>query len=269
MKTLICIRKLPYSENTVSLGELFADLVDTSITLMTVAEERRLVPEKEAALNRIRRELRLEDARIKVRVGDVIDEILDEADEGEYDYIVIGSRQLDGILDFLLADVPSRVAGKAETSVLVARQPSQALRKILIPVGGQKMRKRVVRAGAELARRAEALVTILYVTDPVPSMYTGLDALDESLEELLSTDTPIAKHLRWSAEFLSGAGVEANIKLRHGVTSDEIMREARQGEYDLVVLGAPALKGPLQRLLMDQVTPQVVDKAVCSVLVVR
>ena len=154
-------------------------------------------------------------------------------------------------------------------SVLVVRESRPVLQRILIAIGGQKMNRNLIETGASLAQAAGAKVTVLYVTTPVPSMYTGLDGIEETLEELLQTDTPIAQHLRWSAQYLADQGVESEVEIRHGVVADEIMREAMKGHYDLVVIGPAPLEGALRRLLMDKVTPQVVDRAPCSVLVVR
>ena len=132
------------------------------------------------------------------------------------------------------------------------------------------MNREVLKAGARLAEISGAAVTVLYVTNPVPTMYTGLDAIDESLEELLQSDTPIAQHLHWSAQYLNELGVKAVVKLAQGVASDVILREARQGIYDLLVIGASSLAGGLLRkLVIDQVTPHVIERAPCSVLVVR
>jgi nucleotide-binding universal stress UspA family protein len=143
------------------------------------------------------------------------------------------------------------------------------LKKILVAIGGQKMNQKVVEAGARLAELFDAAVTVLFVTNPVPTMYTGLVEIEETLPELLRTDTPIARYLRWSARYLADQDVKADIEVAQGVASDKIMRLARQGDYDMVVIGAAGMPGPIRRLFVDQVTPHVVERAPCSVLLVR
>ncbi|MGW8318847.1 MAG: universal stress protein [Candidatus Promineifilaceae bacterium] len=267
--TLICIRQLPFSETTIKVGGLVAALEDSAVTLLTV------IP-KEA--DRARAETELASARdllgdqkvgIKIRRGRAMPEILAESQAHHYDIIVVGSRDAAQLLDGLVGTVTGKVAGKARSSVLVVRGPCLGLRNVLVAIGGHKMKKRVVKAAARLAKASGAAVTVLFVADPVPTMYTGLEALDESLEELLGSDTPVADHLRWAARYLAEQGVGAELKLRRGVVADEIMREARLGRYDLAVVGAPSFTGPLQRLLVEQVTPQIIQRAACSVLVVR
>ena len=53
------------------------------------------------------------------------------------------------------------------------------------------------------------------------------------------------------------------------VSQQEMVFQAMKGDYDLIVIGARSLQGPLKRLMVDQVTPHVVDRSPCSVLVVR
>jgi nucleotide-binding universal stress UspA family protein len=99
-------------------------------------------------------------------------------------------------------------------------------------------------------------------------MYTGLEAMEETLPELLQTDTPLAEHLRESARLLAEQGVPAEVKLRRGMAHDEIVREAEQGDYDLIVMGPNPMKG-LRRIWTEDVTAQVIELAPCPVLVVR
>jgi nucleotide-binding universal stress UspA family protein len=225
----------------------------------------------EAARNRLERAqemLELPAARAEMRTGDPAEEILKEADEGDYDLVVVGRRAAANILTSLLRPVARKVADQAPTCVLVVNEDREALRRILICTAGLKVDEQVIQAGARLARAANAQTTILHVTHPVPSMYTGLEAMEETLPELLQTDTPLAEHLREGARLLADEGVSAEVKLRHGMAHDEIVREAEQGDYDLIVMGPNPSSG-LRRLLTEDVTAQVIEIAPCPVLVVR
>lgn len=269
MRTLICIRQLPYSQETIRFGSLVALLEDSSITLLTVVQDDGQISEAEKGLAEARTLLDPPVATVLVRQGHILDEILNESQENEYDLIVIGAHDVAGFLDKFLGTLTRKVTDRATTSVLVVRESRPQIKRILLAMGGQKLNRTLIETGANLAIAAAANVTVLFVTEPVPSMYTGLEGIDETLEELLQTDTPVAQHLRWCAQYMAEQGVDSEIEIRHGVVADEIMREAMKGHHDLVVIGAVSLEGPLQRLMMDRVTPQVVDRAPCSVLVVR
>lgn len=269
MRTLICIRQLPHSKDTLRFGSLVAKLEDATISLMTVVDDDSAIPQAEAGLVEARALLDKPEATIKVRKGNVRAEILKESQENEYDLIVLGAHVVAGFLDTFLGTVTGKVADKATTSVLVARESKPELKRILVSVGGQKLNRKLIETGANLAEATGASLTALHVTAPVPAMYTGLEGMEETLEEMLQTDTPIAQHLRWIAKYLADKGIESEIEIRHGAIADELVREAIEGDYDLVVLGASALEGPLQSLMTEKISPRVVDKAPCSVFVVK
>lgn len=269
MKTLISIRQLPYSESTVVFGGLIAGLEQSPITLMTVIEHESERSLAEAELQKAQALLKEMMVTSKVRKGHVYDEIMSESREGSYDIVVLGSRDIEGLLGGLFGTVTGKVTDSLDIPVLVVKNGHSELKRILISVGGQKMNEDIVRTGARLAKGAGANVTLIYVTNPVPTMYTGLDAMDESLEAFMETDTPIARYLHWGSQYLAESGVAAELEIVQGVASDEILRAARQGDYDLLVMGARAQMGRLERILVDAVTPHVVERAPCPVLVVR
>jgi nucleotide-binding universal stress UspA family protein len=100
-------------------------------------------------------------------------------------------------------------------------------------------------------------------------MYTGLDEVEEHLPELLQTDTPMAQHLRHAVDVVARRNVEAELELRHGAVSDEILQESKTGHYDLIVLGASKASTHFAGWLMGDVTAQVLKASRCPVLVVR
>jgi len=269
MRTLICIRQFPHSKDTLRLGSLVAKIEDATIILMTVVDDDTEFPQAEAGLVEARSFLNRPGAAIKVRKGNARTEILKESQENEYDLIVLGAHVVAGFLDTFLGTITGKVADKATTSVMVARDCKPELKRILVSVGGKKLNRKLIETGANLAKAAGAALTALHVTAPVPAMYSGLEGMEETLEEMLQTDTPIARHLRWIAKYLADRGVESEIEIRHGAIADEIVREAIKGEHDLIVLGASAFEGPLQSLMTEKISPRVVDKAPCSVFVVK
>jgi nucleotide-binding universal stress UspA family protein len=169
----------------------------------------------------------------------------------------------------LLGSVAQKITRRIPASVLIAREIGPSLNRILICTGGIDVADPVIEAGAHLAGAAHAQATLIHVASPIPSMYTGLQNVCETLPELLQTDTPIARHLRHGAKTLDQHQVTAELKLCHGVADDEILREAHQGGYDLIIIGASGKTGRLKEWLLGNVTRQIVERAPCSVLVVK
>jgi nucleotide-binding universal stress UspA family protein len=269
MRTLIAIRELPFAETTIQMGGLIARLQKRPITLMTVIDSESERSAAQTRLAQARSLLQEPDVELLVLSGRPQKEILQEADEADYDLVVVGAHEIGSLFEAITGTVTTKIADHARASVLVARSAPERIARILICTAGREASKDAVLQGAQLASRAEAHVTLLHVTNPVPSMYTGLEAIEERLDEMLQTDTPIARHLRWGAKVLDDAGVEANLELRHGIAADEILREAHQGDYDLIIIGARSLPGAIRRLLMDDVVAPLVDRSPCSIMIVR
>ncbi len=270
MKLLICFRDLPYAETTIRYAGMIGGLFpDSELVLLSVGRPGEAPDAVEARLAQGARLLDAPVVRLRTGHGEVLPEILRLAAEERPDIIVVGSRLLRTLLEGLMATVTDKVVDRARASVLVVRGRKTALRRILVAVGGRELRRAVVEQGTRLAKAAGAEVTLLYVADPVPAMYAGLDAMEERLAELLQSSTPIASHLRWSAQHLDEMGVSADLKMRHGVATNEILREIVVGGYDLAVIGARSVPGVVGSVFMKRVTPRVVELAECPVLVVR
>lgn len=67
---------------------------------------------------------------------------------------------------------------------------------------------------------------------------------------------------------LARPGIQSRPSVRHGLVVDEILTEARDGEYDLVIIGAHRSKGP-RYLLLDDLARKILAKVDRPVLVVR
>ena len=270
MKVLICVACESGAGPQLSFGQVFGRLdPGSTLTLLHVLSRGHDQERAEACLTRARKALKNCMVETKLRQGDPFPEIQAEVEESGADLVVLGPNEAPGLKRHLLGSVTTQVVRRVPCSVLVAQQARSRLERVLICSGGADVADDVIKTGAWLARAEGGSATLLHVVTPVPSMYTGLDELDESLTELLQTDTPVARHLRNGAEILEQQEVPAELRLRYGVVSDEIIREARLGNHDLIVLGAAKGRAKLKRFMLGEVTEQVVERAPRSVLIVR
>jgi nucleotide-binding universal stress UspA family protein len=269
MRILLCVAGLPYAERTIQLGGAIARTNCALITMLHIVPSERERPDGEATLATARKKLPDLEVTTRVRRGDPAGRILAEIREGKYNLVIIGANQSTRLRHQLLGSVALQVVRRAPISVLIVRPTWKELCCILICTGGAEVARPVIEGGAWLARAVNAQATLLHVSNPVPSMYTGLGEFEETLVELLKTDTPVARHLRAGAEILNRYQVPAELKLRHGVAVDEILYEAQEGQYDLAVIGAAGATGPLRKWLLGNVTQQIAECAPCSVLIVK
>lgn len=159
-----------------------------------------------------------------------------------------------------------RIIKHANVPVMLVRNVSKNFERMLVCTGGLEISTPVVDLSAKLAGTTGLMATLLTVSVAVPSMYTGMEDMDESLEELLETDTPMSQHLRHSAEDLTARGIQAEIKISHGDVVEAILEETKEGHYDLVVLGQTE-GSTLRGLLLGNVTQQIINRAPCAVLI--
>ena len=269
MKLLICVAGMPWAKPTISFGGLIARVTGAQVTLLHVVSRKEAPTPAEEMLARAREMLPDQAVQTRLCRGDPVTEILAEARRGSYDLLAVGARRDFGLTLRFLGSVSLAVVRRAPTCVLVVPQSRPQLRRVLICTSGIEIAEPVIETGARLAGAAGARATLLHVSSPVPSMYTGLAEIEETLPELLQTETPIARHLRHGAEILARHRVQAELELRYGVAADEILHEAHQGDYDLIVIGASGATGRVRSWLLGDVTRQVIDSAVRPVLVVR
>ena len=102
----------------------------------------------------------------------------------------------------------------------------------------------------------------------VPTIYTGLDQIDESVEELLHADTSFALYLRTGVEILRESQIESEVKIRRGIPIEEIVRETQIENYDLVVIGSSAVNRGLKEMLLGNLTNKIIDRVKLPVLVI-
>jgi nucleotide-binding universal stress UspA family protein len=258
---------MPYAQPTIEFAGLIARLESSPITLLTVIEQGEQRQAAQAMLDRAQALLADLPISTVVLMGQPAEEIVRHSQRYRYDLIVMGERSR-GFTDLFLSSVVQHVVRNAHAPVLVVKAARPTLKRILICSAGKGSVEPVIGMGARLARSANAAVTLLHVTNPLPSIYTGLATMEEELTELLQTNTLVARHLREGAAILDQYGVKAEVKLRHGVAAHQILREAELGDYDLVVMGKWPGSSWLRDLLSVDVTREVVDNAGRPILTV-
>lgn len=191
----------------------------------------------------------------------------EELDPGAHELVIFGTSTES--FDRRSALMSRRLANRIGDSVLIIQQPSTSIERILVCTGGHPASNLVIDRGLQLGKALNAEVTILHVVTGAPSMYTGLPAVAEGLEEILSRDTPLAAHLRSAAQLAEEMGINARLELRHGVVAEEILRACEMGNFDLVVIGSPEPRSIFDRLALGQVGPQLLTSTQIPLLIAR
>lgn len=140
-------------------------------------------------------------------------------------------------------------------------------RQILCAVDFSDHARAAFQAAADLCRRSGARLTLLHVVTPGAPYLPG-----ESLRELRRlTDHGLAERLRAALgrTYLEPHdGLEAEVALRRGHPSVEILAHLAEHPADLVVLGSQGMSG-MGLVLLGSVAERVSRRAPCDCLVVK
>jgi nucleotide-binding universal stress UspA family protein len=144
----------------------------------------------------------------------------------------------------------------------------QIFRNILVPIDFSAYSDNAVRVASELSAAFSAPILLVHVYDPVAYplpdgyvMYTP--------GQLSKMWTEFDRRLEQAQrDAMSIGAVAADTRLLQGLTAEEITRVARDGGFDLIVMGSHGRRG-LQRFLLGSVTARVLQTAPCAVLTVK
>lgn len=272
MKLLICTGDNEESDQAVRLGAYLTRFAHGSITILTVIDDEKnrsdidLIQSRALSLSKSE----AVDARTKVVVGEEVAEIIREAEAGNYDLIIIGSRPSHTFLGKLLGPVSERIIENSPCPVLIVKGWAGSVQNVLLCLSGVSIHEGPSRGVARLAPIfLESRITLLHVMSQIsasPAVREGWQ-LQANAGELIEEDTPEGRMLEERIEMLQKIGFQVSAKVRHGLVLDEILEEAKSGSYDLLVIGAHGTKG-WKRYLLDDVAHQIIVQSDRPVLVV-
>jgi nucleotide-binding universal stress UspA family protein len=286
VRILIAVYGSMYDEAAVALGAQVARRARVAPTLLAVASNRdkadQLVARARDVLTRDR-----SDAETEIATGPVVDRTLRMARQGGYELIVLGEGgESHTVLRRWQEPVGVRLVKEAPCPVLVAKGQARQIRRILLCDSGAgspaispfangeggtagsatPLRRFATRLVELLAGDEE--VTVLHVMSQM-SASPGVRGkqLRANAQELIEEHTPEGELLEADVQMLTLPGVQCYPAVRHGLVVDEIVAQARDGDHDLVMIGAH--RGPgWQRLLLDDLASDIVRQVDRPVLVV-
>lgn len=138
-------------------------------------------------------------------------------------------------------------------------------KKILLAADGSSHSKRAAEKAIFLAKKTEgSSVTLIHVIDDIPGR-------TEVLEEALSPGKVPDHHKERTASIeksLEDEGVTYEVQHIFGEPGPSIIRNANNGDYDIVVIGSRGLN-PFQEMVLGSVSHKVAKRADCPVMIVK
>lgn len=145
------------------------------------------------------------------------------------------------------------------------------MKKILVPIDGSAASQKAAAKALDIAKKFQSEVTFIHVMyEPDVNRYNKFGVLiDPELKKLKERLKETEKKLMDSViSSLNTEGVEIKRKIIPGVAYEEILKEADNGKYDLIVMGQLGYS-KVKRFFVGSVTYRVISDSVCPVLVVH
>ena len=143
-----------------------------------------------------------------------------------------------------------------------------SIRRILVPVDFSRCSRTALDYAIEFAAPLEAAVEVLYVWEP--NGYAGTETLSLVPPPRGQNWDETRLQMRREIESFLGPHRERvrEIRVDSGSAADVIPEVARQGEYDLIIMGSHGRSG-ISRLLVGSVAEAVMRKSSVPVLTLR
>jgi nucleotide-binding universal stress UspA family protein len=266
MKVLLYAGPAPSRDTVLQFSAQIVQYCATSLTLVTGGgDERR--PLLEEACTRLAVPASVP-VSLSALPGNAQTAILMAAHAQSYDLVILG--RLHQPLGRLLPGAHSKaIAQRLEPSVLRVHGPARPIRRILLASGGDFHTFGDVKATAQIAKPLSAAVTVLHVVSQQSLLFEGLANRQDTAETFLASQVPEANTLRAAVAMLNEHGVPAQMRGRVGPVIDEILSELRVGSYDLLVIGAHRVASALDRILLEDITDDLLDISPLPVLLVK
>jgi nucleotide-binding universal stress UspA family protein len=133
------------------------------------------------------------------------------------------------------------------------------MKRILVAYDGGPPAQRALRTAIELARKFDAVISVVSVV-PVHPGRAPIDPWD---------DAPVhAQELREAKQILAEHGIEAELLEPAGQPAQTIERIAHDGSFDTIIVGSRGL-GPVSRFLQGSVSEHIATHADATVVIAR
>jgi nucleotide-binding universal stress UspA family protein len=205
---------------------------------------------------------------LEVQNGNAEEVIPRKAKQGNY-IIVLGLLGRPQIRRLLTGRSIRHLMEEIEQPILYVPELRLPLKKILICIGGLGYEVTAEHIAMQMAMKSRAEITLLHIIPPIDMNYPTAKTVSTHWQHLADTNTPVGRSLRQALEVAKNDGLTASVTARQGNVVEEIVAEAKEGNYDLLCMGSVYSSNALRQLYAPNVTAEIADSAACPILSAR
>lgn len=162
------------------------------------------------------------------------------------------------------------LARRLTTSILLMRGRPNELRRALVCMAGGDEGVGDARMTAALLGPIQGQTTLMHIVSQMPLMFNRDQRNPDHVAEVVMSENSAIKSTIDNAQMvLRAAAVDTKIRIRVGMVVEQIKDELRVGGYDLLVIGAHHARTPLDRVLLEDVSAELLLESPIPVLVVQ
>jgi nucleotide-binding universal stress UspA family protein len=137
-------------------------------------------------------------------------------------------------------------------------------KKILIPLDGSEYSLHALEKAVQIAKKFDGKITLINVYSVSSFNITPSQVFDYVLEIRKSGETILAE----GEKIVKAEGIQVETLLKEGHVVEQIVKKARDENFDLIVIGAKGISR-LKEILLGSISHGVTTYAPCPVLVVK
>jgi len=236
------------SQSAVSLGGYLARMSHARMTLLGIGKDQTLL---DAYLQDARKQIGSGMASVDVRTDQTSAPaaISKSIEPNPVDLVIVGWRPVEGM------ELAEQILQLGDHHLLLAAHPGARFEKALVCASSGEPGKDDVLFAGRLLRHLGASATLLTVLDGSPNNEYQYQQVE--------------RFMAGGVQSLKMFGVSTESKLRNGNPQVEIADEIKQGEFDLVIMGAPLPQKDGRIALNGVIGGVMKDAGNCSLLIVR
>jgi len=205
--------------------------------------------------------------------------LIDVAEKLRANLIIVGSHGRSAISRLFLGSVSKRIATDARCSVRIVRgrvetdaAPASSAPRLVLGVDGSLDAESAIFTVGTRVWPGGTEVRLIAVDDITPpSMISSRlpQAAAMINEYRRNRTTRVSEMLEWATEQLGHLGLKTTVLRENGDPTTIILEEAIRWRADSIFVGTRDLKNAFQRLRLGSVSTAIVNKAPCTVEIVR